>query len=110
MQDVPHRHGINVRQRIFEEIPIFKRESVRNSILRGIFFKDGGHLGQIESQPSQVGVFQRDLYSEIALRSTYIGEGLVLRPGKLLRDGTIGGMAQSGHRARRNSFNRAGSA
>ena len=60
---------------------------------------DGADCGQVEVDAREVRVRERDLDGQAALRAADVGEGLVVIPGKLPRDGARRAEAQSRHRA-----------
>ena len=73
----------------------------RKTIFFHVLFKDGGHLGQIETHAIEMRVLERDLHHQVALRCSAIGHGFVIGPGELLRDGEIRPAAHAGHGAQK---------
>ena len=109
VQNVAHQNHVGLGQRLLEETAGDEAQAIGDAVLLDILLKDGPDLGQVEADPRQVGIGQRDLHRQIALRRADVGEGLVVA------QGNFDAMAMFAPWlmpviAARNDFRRAGSA
>src|SRR6185436_2427102 len=103
MKNVSHRDHICRRQWLIEKIAGAKSEPVIQSIRRNVLFKDWTDDGEVKIDSLEMGMRQTKLNQQTSLSTTHVNHGLVIVPGKLLRNGPRSAHAQSGHGAEKKS-------
>jgi hypothetical protein len=100
MESGPTRCSTRVSRKpasFIEEAAGAELDAGREPVGGGVVLEDWAYLGEIEADSGDVGIGERDLNDEVALRGADVHGGFVLLPGKLLRDGQVGTAADAGH-------------
>src|ERR1700728_4761838 len=97
MKYMTHGNDIHVWKRVLEKTARVKTETAVELALLHVFLKDWPHFWKVEAEALQVGVPQRYLHCQVALRGSHVGEGTVLSPRPFLRDNLVRTAANARH-------------
>ena len=97
MQDMPHHDDVGLGDRSVEEVTLREAQPSGKPVPLNVFFKDRLYFGEIKSNARQMRVGERDLNSQVPLRCAHIHVSLVVFPGKLVGNGQVGAVAETGH-------------